>query len=159
MRRFSHLHLLVKRSRRNNRDSLPAIEIPRVGLLSPSISFPFLRLSLSFSRALRRLALFYTEPRILSCIWMKLFCREPKKRHAVKRLALIHSRSQPTSSLLPPVELRGSRDDNSKLVPGVPFGPFVCWRYRFEESAHVSTTFHRCSFIKQISDPADLTRK
>jgi len=28
---------------------------------------------------------------------------------------------------------KASTDNNSKLVPGVPFGPFVRFRYRFEE--------------------------
>jgi len=62
---YSHLHLLVKRSRRNNRDSLAATEIPR-RLFSFSLSFSPSSLplfSLFIPRALCHLALFHAEPR------------------------------------------------------------------------------------------------
>lgn len=65
MRRFSHLHLLVKRSRRNNRDSLAAIEIPRVGLYSLLLSLFFFSIFLSPSRA-RPVSLSFTPNRV-SC--------------------------------------------------------------------------------------------
>jgi len=160
---YSRLHLLVKRSRRNNRDSLAATEIPR-RLFSFSLSFSPSSLSPSFfsfhlSRALPSRSL-SRRTAFPSCIWMKLFCREPKKRHAVKRLALIHSCSQPTPS--PCYHPRGeaSRDDNSKLVPGIPFGPFVRSRYRFEERhTYPLTSFTDARSSKQIGGPADLTRK
>lgn len=53
-RSFSHLHLLVKRSRRNNRDSLAATEIPRrFSSFSLSLSISFFLFSCSFSLSLR----------------------------------------------------------------------------------------------------------
>lgn len=138
--RFSHLHLLVKRSRRNNRDSLAATEIPRRFSLALSLSFS---ISLSF---------FSFPPRFLSLVRARSvisfsFTSNRVSRHAYEWNCFAASRKNVTllndSRLFiaavnqhhPCYHPRGeaSRDDNSKLVPGVPFGPFVRSRFRFEE--------------------------